>query len=423
MSSSVANGFIKTKGFAMLAPGLALLAALLVLQGCATPPRRSAAPPELTFVAEIPGMPGVRHCPVRPQDVESMAREGMDSMRKERAYLDATGRAGLWPPANFLAISGGGDNGAFGAGLLNGWTARGGRPEFKLVTGVSTGALIAPFAFLGKDYDSVLREVYTQVSPKDIAEHRGLFSALFNDAMADNTPLWNLVKKHVDLKLLDAVAAEYAKGRLLLVATTNLDTRLPTIWNLTKIAASGHPKSLELFQKLMIASASIPGAFPPAMVDVEAGGRPFQEMHVDGGATTQVFVYPPSLHIKDLSKAQGIQRERNLYIIRNARLDPDWAEVERRTLSIVQRAIASLIQSQGMGDLYRIYATAQQDGLDYNLAIIPASFNYPHKEEFDTEYMRNLYATGEQMALQGYPWLKTPPRALTVVDQAPEKPK
>ena len=138
------------------------------------------------------------------------------------------------------------------------------------------------------------------------------------------------------------------------MATTNLDTRLPVIWNLSKIAATGHPKALGLFQKLMIASASIPGAFPPAMIDVEIGGKPYQEMHVDGGSTTQVFVYPPSLNIKKMSETQGIQRERKLYIIRNARLDPEWADVERRTLSIVQRAISSLIQTQGIGDLYRI---------------------------------------------------------------------
>ncbi len=393
----------------LLAWLLPVLAALLLLQGCATPTRRDAAPPNLQASAEIPGMPGVRYCPVRPHDLAAMAQEGMESLQKEKAWLEASGQQGPMPPAVFLAISGGGDDGAFGAGLLNGWSAAGGRPSFKLVTGVSTGALIAPFAFLGKDYDGILREVYTQVSPKDIAEHRGLLSAVFDDAMADNKPLHDLIKKHVDQKLLKAVADEYAKGRLLLVATTNLDTRLPTIWNLTKIAASGHPDSLALFQKLMIASASIPGAFPPAMIDVEAGGRPYQEMHVDGGATTQVFLYPPSLNIKEAAKSNGVERERKLYIIRNARLDPDWAQVERRTLSIVQRSISSLIQTQGLGDLYRIYATAQRDGLDYHLAFIPPSFNAPHREDFDTDYMRQLFDTGYKLAEKGYPWLDAPP--------------
>jgi hypothetical protein len=310
-----------------------------------------------------------------------------------------------------LAVSGGGDDGAFGAGLLNGWTARGDRPVFKLVTGVSTGALIAPFAFLGSAYDPILREVYTKVSPADIALRRGMLSAVYNDAMADNAPLGELLKKHIDQKLLQAVAGEYAKGRILLVATTNLDTRLPVIWNLTKIAASGHPDALALFQQLMIASASIPGAFPPAMIDVEAGGKPYQEMHVDGGATTQVFLYPPALgqKIQALNGGAGMQRERALYIIRNARLDADWAQVQRRTLSIVQRAISSLIQTQGFGDLYRIYATAQRDGLDYHLAFIPPSFNAPHKEDFDPVYMGKLFEVGYQLAKDGYPWLDAPP--------------
>ena len=392
---------------------LPVLAVFLLLQGCANPIRRDAVPANLQTSAEIPGMPGVRYNPQRAEDLALMARDGMESVAKEKAWLEASGHQGPIPPAVFLAISGGGDDGAFGAGLLNGWTATGQRPTFKLVTGVSTGALIAPFAFMGPDYDPILREVYTKVTPKDIAEHRGLLAAVYDDAMADNKPLAGLVNKHVDQKFLKAVAAEHAKGRILLVATTNLDARAPTIWNLTKIAASGHPDALALFQKLMVASASIPGAFPPAMIDVEAGGQRYQEMHVDGGATTQVFLYPPSLNLKERAKGLGMQRERKLYIIRNARLDADWAQVERRTLSIVQRAISSLIQTQGVGDLYRIYATAQRDGLDYHLAFIPPTFNAPHKEDFDPVYMGKLYETGYQMAGKGYPWLDAPPNFST----------
>ena len=395
--------------FTIINQCLALFIALLLLNACSHPMRRDAAPVNLQASAEIPGMPGIRYCPVRPKDIAAMINEGMESLKKEQAYREATGHQGPLPPAVFLAVSGGGDDGAFGAGLLNGWTTAGTRPEFKLVTGVSTGALIAPFAFLGPAYDPVLREVYTQVTPNDIAETRGIFAAVFNDAMADNSPLMNLIRKHVDQKLLDAVAAEYTKGRLLLVATTNLDTRLPVIWNLTKIAASGHPKALDLFRTLMIASASIPGAFPPAMIDIEAGGLPFQEMHVDGGATTQVFIYPPSVNLRKMGMAQGVERERKLYIIRNARMDADWANVERKTLSIVQRAISSLIQTQGLGDLYRIFSTTQRDGIDYNLAFIPASFNTPHVENFGTEYMRSLFDKGYNMAVGEFPWYKMPP--------------
>lgn len=193
------------------------------------------------------------------------------------------------------------------------------------------------------------------------------------------------------------------------MATTNLDARQSVIWNMTKIAASDDPRALELFHKIMLASAAIPGAFPPAMIDVEVDGNDYQEMHVDGGAQAQVFVYPPTFKLSDVAQQQGAVRERHLYVIRNARLDPDWSEVERQTLSIAARAISSLIQAQGIGDLYKIYTTAQRDGLDYNLAYIPRSFNAPHKEDFDSVYMNELFQTGYNLALNGYDWEKVPP--------------
>jgi predicted acylesterase/phospholipase RssA len=176
-----------------------------------------------------------------------------------------------------------------------------------------------------------------------------------------------------------------------------------------KIATYGDAKALDLFVSVMIASTSIPGAFPPVMIDVEADGKHYQEMHVDGGIMAQVFAYPPGLTARDMATATGTARERSLYVIRNARLDPDWAQVERKTMSLAGRAVASLIHSQGIGDLYRIYATAQRDGVDFNLAFIPSSFQEPHKEEFDNAYMRALYDRGYEMASKGFPWLKMPP--------------
>lgn len=384
-----------------------LVVLTFTLSGCALPIRQSAVPQQLTEKAEVVGLPGVRYG-VR-ADMQEFIRETMESYYREQVYRVQQSQVGALPPANFLALSGGGDNGAFGSGLLSGWTATGNRPEFKGVTGISTGALIAPFAFLGPAYDTALKEVFTRSTPKDILEARYFVAALFNDAMADNAPLERLLKKHVTEDMLKEIAREDAKGRLLMIATTNLDANQAVIWNMGKIAASGHPRALELFHKIMLASAAIPGTFPPVMIDVEANGRRYQEMHVDGGATAQVFLYPPALKLAELSKQHGIVRERRLYLIRNARLDPDWAEVERRTLSIAGRAINSLIQSQGVGDLYKIYAETQRDGIDFNLAFIPSSFNAPHKEEFDTEYMRQLFQTGYDLGVKGYRWDKTPP--------------
>ena len=384
-----------------------MVAALLLAQGCAGPVRQAAVPPAMTEQAVIPGLEEVRYR--IGIDNEAIERETLASLRRELDYRAASGQRGPLPPVAFLAISGGGDNGAFGTGLLNGWTAAGDRPEFRLVTGISTGALIAPFAFLGSGYDDRLKRLYTNVTPADIVTPRSLLAALTNDALADNAPLWRLLEKEVDQALLDAIAREYEKGRLLLVGTVDLDARQAVLWNLTRIAASRDPQALPLFRAIMIASAAIPGAFPPVLIDVEVQGQTYQEMHVDGGTMSQVFVYPPKLNLKELSRQHGISRERRVYVIRNARLDPEWAQVERRTMSIAGRAISSLIHTQGLGDLYRIYLTTQRDGVDFNLAYVPASFNAPHPEEFDPDFMRALYQTGYEMAVKGFPWEKQPP--------------
>lgn len=377
-------------------------------QGCvSTPQRLSAVPTEITAKAAIPGMPGVRF--VAGGDITEFQKATIAAQAREQAHLASQGVTGGLPRAVFLAVSGGGDNGAFSAGLLNGWTESGTRPEFKLVTGISTGALIAPFAFLGTKYDATLKEVYTTISPKDVLKTRSLLAGVFGDAMADNAPLWTLTRKSVDAEFLKEIAAEYAKGRFLLIGTADLDARRPIIWDMGKIASYGDQKALDLFISIMIASASIPAGFPPVMIDVEADGKHYQEMHVDGGTMSQVFVYPVGLSAAKMKSATGVTRDRSLYVIRNARLDPEWAQVERKTMSIAGRAVGSLIHTQGIGDLFRIYAAAQRDGVDFNLAFIPSTFNAPHKEEFDNAYMRELYDVGHDMALQGFPWLKTPP--------------
>ena len=391
-----------------------LAALLFLLQGCATPTRLAAVPAQDTTRAEIPGVPNARYWV--DTDIEPFIRDAVAALQREQVELARAGHRGPLPPVAFLAVSGGGDDGAFGAGLLVGWTENGTRPEFKLVTGISTGALIAPFAFLGSDYDDELRTVYTTIGPPDVLRPRGLLAALTSDGLADNAPLGELISRHINAEFLARVAAEYEKGRLLLIGTTNLDARRPVIWNMGAIAvaARDNPKALDLFRRIMLASAAIPAAFPPTLFDVEVDGQPYQELHVDGGAMAQVFLYPPRMF--DTLRSEGLKvtdRERKVYIIRNARLDPEWATVQRSTLGIAGRAISSLIQTQGLGDLYRIYLTAQHDGLDYNLAFIGADFTAPRKEDFDNEYMRALFDYGYQLGWKGYPWHKTPP-GLTV---------
>jgi predicted acylesterase/phospholipase RssA len=377
--------------------------AVALIAGCAGPVRKKAVPKSITHKATIPELSDIRYR--MGIDDQAMIREGLELLRLERAYLKANEQEDQLPPVFYLAISGGGDKGAFGAGLLNGWTVAGDRPEFKLVTGVSTGALIAPFAFLGPAYDDRLKEFYTNISPEDIMKRRNILAAVTNDAMADNRPLWDRLEKEVDRAFLDAIAAEYLKGRVLVIATVDLDARHSVIWSMTKIAANQDPKALHLFRAIMVASAAVPGTFPPVMIDVEVDGKVYQEMHVDGGTMSQVFIYPPSV---SLVKEIGV-RQRTAYVIRNSKLGPQWADVDRRTMSIALRAVTTLIHTQGIGDLYKIYLTCQRDEVDFNLAAIPPSFDVPHREQFDTEYMRALFDLGYKMAAQHYPWQKEPP--------------
>ena len=373
----------------------------LAVAGCSTPQRQPAVP--VSQIAQANETFGPDRFLVA-RETDSFAAEALRALDRERQWFASQGHGPELPPAYFLAVSGGGDNGAYGAGFLNGWTAAGTRPQFKVVTGISTGALIAPFAFLGPKYDYVLERVYTTTAQRDIFKKRGIMSALFGDAMADTRPLANVISSYVNRQLLDEIAAEYAKGRILLVGTTNLDSLEPVIWNMGAIASRKDPEAVALFSNILLASASIPGAFPPVMIDVNLGGTRYQEMHVDGGTVAQLFLYPPSV-----STANAPPRKRVAYILRNARLDADWASTERRTMTIAMRAIDSLTRTQGIGDLYRVYSVTQRDGVDFNLTYIPASFNVPHNEMFDTAYMKALYDVGVNAAKSGYQWQKSPP--------------
>lgn len=390
----------------MSAVRLLLVSALacLVGTGCSIPDRGDAVPRTHTDLAQPLGIPNARF--YADGDARLMVEEGVKSGAREAAALRAAGALPTKiPPAYFLAISGGGDNGAFGAGIMNGWTAVGTRPTFKMVTGVSTGALIAPFAFLGSDYDAQLREVYTTMTPEKVFRQRGISAALFDDAMTDTTPLADIIAKYADQKMLDAIAAEYNKGRLLMIGTTDLDAQRPVIWNIGAIAASGRPGALDLFRKILRASAAIPGLFQPVLIDVELDGKKYQELHVDGGAIAQLFLYPPSI---DMS-ASNIKRERRAYIIRNARLDPDYAMAERRTITIAGRAIVAMLAASGFNDVLRTYFVSQRDKVDYNLAYIGRDFEAPKKGEFDQAYMNALYEYGVREIVEGRAWHKHPP--------------
>ncbi len=380
------------------------LSLALVLAGCASAPERNPLPPEYTLEAGIPGIPDARfwgdEWPTFA--VERFERFTVaDFQREFEGVYDK--------PHNYLAISGGGANGAFGAGLLVGWTATGERPEFTMVTGVSTGALTAPFAFLGSDYDDEMKEVYTTTSTEDIAEKRNPIAALFSDSMADTTPLKALIAKVIDAEMIEAIAREHNKGRRLFIGTVNLDAGRSVIWNIGAIAASDNPQKVSLIQELLRASSAIPVAFPPVVITVEAEGKQYDEMHVDGGTGSQVFVYPAAIDWRMITQKLKVQGKPQVYVIRNSFLEANYNGIKRSVFPIASRTIDSLIRTQGIGDLYQIFALCNRDGNDFNLAYIPPDFNDEPAEGFDPVYMRKLFDRGYQMSLEGYPWENAPP--------------
>ncbi|MEH6587436.1 MAG: patatin-like phospholipase family protein [Halioglobus sp.] len=308
---------------------------------------------------------------------------------------------------SYLAVSGGGANGAYGAGALVGWSATGTRPEFTIVTGVSTGALIAPFAFLGPDYDDTLKQIYTTLGTEKVFSIRSVFKILGSDGLVDTTPFSATLKEYVNDDIIKKIATEYRKGRLLLIATTNLDAGRPVIWNIGRIADSGHPNAPQMIRDILRASASIPGAFPPVYLPVEANGKSYDEMHVDGGASAQMFLYPSSLDWVDVMEALDVKGTPQAYLIRNSRVHPQYDPVSPRLSKIAARTIDSLIRTQGVGDAYRIYALADRDGVDVSLTWIPKDAVEDISDEpFDPDYMIKLFEYGYQRALDGKLWTK-----------------
>ena len=388
------------------------LVSCLILASCGSLQRAPAVPPDATDRVVLLDEPALRtwgDFASRPFVTEIEAVLGIE-VRNQRSQ----GNMGRLRTSHLLAISGGGSYGAFGAGILCGWTERGDRPSFDIVTGISTGALTAPFAFLGPAYDEKLRTVYTTVTTADVIAWRGIFDALFEDSAFYSDPLRRMMEELIDEPMLAEIAAEYAKGRLLLVGTTNLDANRGVIWNMGLIArasAQGDKEATKLFHDVLMASAAIPGAFPPVMIDVEVDGKQHQEMHVDGGTKTQVFLYPPSFDLIAESRARGVERDRVAFVLRNARQSPLWEEVPRRTHAVARRAISGLIHTQGRGDLFRIYSVARRDEMDFNLALIPDSFTETSDDHFDPVFMSKLFKLGYDSARSdgGYPWLKSPP--------------
>lgn len=382
----------------------------VALSGCAAMSLRNATTdPALAAQATIVGIPGARAwADLVPRDIVAEVRAIAPNLpRLAQSAARVSGR----PLVEILALSGGGGDGAFGAGLLKGWTARGNRPRFEVVTGVSAGAIIAPFAYLGPRYDAQLEEIWTQYQTSQIVVTQIVPGILGGASLADSTPLQKLIENYVTTRFLREIAAEYRKGRLLLVLTTNLDAQRPVVWNMGEIAASRHPGAPELFRKVIMASAAIPGALPPVQIPVEAGGKHYEEMHVDGGTTREVFVSPIQASFAEFDRLYPVAPYRRIYIIKNGKISPEYEVVQAQTISIASRAIFTLIKAQNHGEIYHIYRRARDGGADFNFVAVPANFDGKANEFFDPVYQRKLFDEGVKIGRGGVPWLKVPPES------------
>ena len=378
-----------------------------VMVGCGK--IRTPLPPELFRESEVQGMTGVRTYAFEHNlefEADLIASVKQELRFSLTAHDDASGHF------NILALSGGGSNGAFGAGILNGLSATGTRPIFKIVTGISTGALIAPFAFLGKDYDQVLKQVYTSVETKDIMKLNSyIISEQGLDSLADSSPLRNLIEKYVTEKIIRSVALAHQKGRRLYIGTTDLDVGRLVIWNMGAIAAYDKPEADNLFRKILLASASIPILLPPVYIPVEAKGEIYEEMHVDGGVSTQVFLYGDILNLNDVARSVGLSSvgPGRIYIIQNLKSLPQYVPVKSNLVSISKRTVTSLLANQGNGDLYRIYSIAKREGIEFKLVFIPFTYESHDPLKFDPVSMEKLFDLGYRMASSGDPWQNHPP--------------
>jgi len=377
----------------------------IFLSGCATV--RHPVPMDMvgrTYVdnmAEIRIMDGTLDSELRKNALRSVLEES-----KNDYPVDSEGKR-IYP---ILCISGGSANGAYGAGLLKGWSSEGSRPKFKVVTGVSTGAITAPMAFLGKDYDDVAEQIYTTMSTKDVMRAKGPLRALFGDSLASNAPLEKQLNKYITHDMLVKIAGEHKKGRRLYVGTAYLDAQRFVIWDMGAIAARDDE---ELFRKVILASAAIPMMFPPVIFHVEANGVSYDEMHVDGGTITQVFTLYKVLEGQGpAAKEMGIDISKikaKMYVIRNGYVEPGYKPVKDDLTSIAGQMFDTMVNSQGIGDTYRIYTQSLKNGSDYNLAVIPGDFRPEKGQEFDPKQMRELFDRGYQDAVKGYKWQKIPP--------------
>lgn len=352
--------------------------------------KRLSAPPAESN-AEAVGFPGVR---LSVDQADQALNAVADRLAPTRSLLGKD-------DFNILALSGGASGGAFGAGVLVGLTKAGTRPDFAIVTGVSTGALIAPLAFVGAQWDERLMDAYVGGHAAELLSLKG-FAGGLGPSLFKGEGLGALVEPFIDEVLVNAVAREHARGRRLLIATTNLDSQKATIWDMGAIAQHGGERALRLFRDVLIASATVPGLFPPKLFDVEAGGQQYQEMHVDGGVAAPLFLMPEALlHWRNLGNRL---RRGRVYVIVNTVLEPSPRSTVPGVASIMGRSFETMLRFSYRQALSLASGFCARHNLPLSVASIPSSFDGLNMLKFDTVTMRKIFDEAVELAIADKVW-------------------
>src|SRR6185312_15150854 len=388
---------------------VALVLAVLALVGCA---RRHCVPDAIGAkhnLIDLSAAPDA-HAPADPD----ATREVADEYRKRLAPR----RPANAPPYHFLALSGGGMYGAFGVGVLSGWTEPGIRPSFDVVTGISTGGLIATYAFLGPQYDERLRATMLGVTRREILRGRAIVVIPFADALYNARPIKRLIDRELTSQVIAEVAAAHAAGRRLYIGTTNIDTHRLVIWDMGAIASRGTCESVELFRKIVLASSSIPGVFPPVKIDVEVDGKHYEELHVDGGVSDEVIFR--AFMVADLNRAAGragaaAPAGSTLYVIDNGKLYADPNCTRPRLTNMVSASFRSIVYGKTRDELYRIFLNCLETGVDFRLAAVSQQTRLSNKGGLSLtpaeqqQLFSDGYSVGMSAGIVGEGWRELPP--------------
>ena len=387
--------FAKTTGDAarFRVPRMSLILCLLcalALHGCAGLVESQA-------IVRARGQPPVE----RPPTIRTLGSDQRFSELPSTTVAERLRAQQAGAPLNILALSSGGAFGAFGAGAVVGLTRSGSRPVFALVTGVSAGALIAPYAFLGPTWDARLREIYTSGVADHLLRTRGL-GVLFGSSLYSGKPLQQLVDAYVSDEMIQAVAREAAKGRLLLVATTDVATGERVVWDLGAIARNGGANARFLFRDVLLAAASVPGAFPPVMISIREDGAPPIQAHVDGVATGPFFIPPAFLQAAPENHSKAPRTA--VFVIVNGPLGEASGATRLTTRAILSRSIHAGLNHLLRTTLELTAATAQFQGATLQYAAVPAAYHQVDGFDFRAVTMRPLFDYAEDCAGAGHLW-------------------